>query len=109
MMHPSADANIHKQVLTISLPTFALDSSPDPELEERRMIGDFDGSANALWTLYGNEAKSHDGPNSNVEKKTWTVSLYSSGHVFPLPTGSVMLIHGDTGWFIFCRPHRIHT
>ena len=24
------------------------------------MIGDFDGSANALWTLYGNEAKSYD-------------------------------------------------
>ena len=24
------------------------------------MIGDFDGSANALWTLYGTEAKSHD-------------------------------------------------
>ncbi|KAI0277160.1 hypothetical protein BGY98DRAFT_648573 [Russula aff. rugulosa BPL654] len=24
------------------------------------MIGDFDDSANALWTLYGKEAKSHD-------------------------------------------------
>ncbi|KAH9952994.1 hypothetical protein BC827DRAFT_1147259, partial [Russula dissimulans] len=24
------------------------------------MIGDFDGSANPLWTLYGKEAKSHD-------------------------------------------------
>ena len=24
------------------------------------MIGDFDGSANALWTLYGKEAKSYD-------------------------------------------------
>jgi hypothetical protein len=24
------------------------------------MIGDFDGSANALWSLYGNGAKSHD-------------------------------------------------
>jgi hypothetical protein len=24
------------------------------------MIGDFDGSSNALWTLYGREAKSHD-------------------------------------------------
>ncbi|KAF8486853.1 hypothetical protein DFH94DRAFT_701142 [Russula ochroleuca] len=24
------------------------------------MIGDFDGSANALWTLYGKEAKGHD-------------------------------------------------
>ena len=24
------------------------------------MVGDFDDSANALWTLYGKEAKSHD-------------------------------------------------
>jgi hypothetical protein len=24
------------------------------------MIGDFDDSANALWTLYGKEAKGHD-------------------------------------------------
>ena len=24
------------------------------------MIGDFDGSANALWALYGKESKSHD-------------------------------------------------
>ena len=30
-------------------------SSPEP-----CMIGDFDGSANALWTLYGKVAKSHD-------------------------------------------------
>jgi hypothetical protein len=25
------------------------------------MIGDFDGSSNALWTLFRDEAKSHDG------------------------------------------------
>ncbi len=24
------------------------------------MIGDFEGSANALWAIYGKEAKSHD-------------------------------------------------
>jgi len=35
-------------------------SNVDDEPEEKRMIGDFDGSANALWTLYGKEAKSHD-------------------------------------------------
>ena len=33
-------------------------SSPEPK--EKRMIGDFDGSANPLWTLYGKEAKSYD-------------------------------------------------
>ena len=30
------------------------------ESKEKRMIGDFDGSANSLWTLYGKEAKSYD-------------------------------------------------
>jgi hypothetical protein len=33
---------------------------PDEEPKEIRMIGDFDGNANALWTLYGKEAKSYD-------------------------------------------------
>ena len=28
--------------------------------QEPRMIGDFEGSANALWAIYGKEAKSHD-------------------------------------------------
>ena len=38
----------------------------DPPLQEPQdsqevpMIGDFEGSANALWTIYGKEAKSHD-------------------------------------------------
>ena len=36
-----------------------LDSSPD-QIEENRMIGDFDGSANSLWALYGKEAKGYD-------------------------------------------------
>ena len=36
------------------------DGNADLEHGEKRMIGDFDGSANALWTLYGTEAKSHD-------------------------------------------------
>ena len=36
------------------------DGNVNYEPEEKRMIGDFYGSANALWTLYGKEAKSHD-------------------------------------------------
>ena len=36
------------------------DTPQAEQLEERRLIGDFDGSANALWTLYGTEAKSYD-------------------------------------------------
>ena len=47
-MHNSLPANITPGV------------NVDDEPEEKRMIGDFDGSANALWTLYGKEAKSHD-------------------------------------------------
>ena len=33
------------------------------------MIGDFDGSSNALWTLYGKEAKSHDEARIQTLKK----------------------------------------
>ena len=33
------------------------DNSSDPE---QPVPGDFGGSANSLWTLYGNEAKSRD-------------------------------------------------
>lgn len=36
------------------------DTASHQEAPEVRMIGDFDDSANALWTLYGKEAKSHD-------------------------------------------------
>jgi hypothetical protein len=32
----------------------------EQEPEEPRMIGDFDGSSNALWTLFRDEAKSYD-------------------------------------------------
>jgi hypothetical protein len=37
------------------------DSPPHDGIDiEPHMIGDFDGSANALWSLYGKEAKRHD-------------------------------------------------
>ena len=42
------------------LSTMVLSASSDKEPLEKRMIGDFDGGANALWTLYGSEAKSYD-------------------------------------------------
>ena len=45
---------------------------PDPiseqKPEEPRMIGDFDGSSNALWNLYRDEAKSHDDARINPLK-----------------------------------------
>jgi hypothetical protein len=34
--------------------------SPDGEPPEKRMIGDFDSGASALWALYRDEAKSRD-------------------------------------------------
>jgi len=49
--------------VTILLPIpfdVASGSNPIQEAEEKRMIGDFDGSANALWSLYGKEAESND-------------------------------------------------
>ena len=36
--------------------------------QEVRMIGDFEGSANALWAIYGKEAKSHDEARINTLK-----------------------------------------
>ena len=48
-------------------------STSDPayqqEPEEPRMIGDFDGSSSALWTLYRDEAKSHDDGLWHVESQ----------------------------------------
>jgi hypothetical protein len=45
-------------------------SGPEPEeqLEEKHLIGDFDVSANTLWTLYGKEAKSYDDARINTLK-----------------------------------------
>ncbi|KAI0252312.1 hypothetical protein BJV78DRAFT_1281859 [Lactifluus subvellereus] len=40
------------------------------------MIGDFDGSANVLWTLYGKEAKSHDEARIQTLRRIWTVFSY---------------------------------
>src|SRR6267142_332261 len=38
----------------------------------------------------------------------WMASLYSSVHILCMLVYSVILIHGNTGWCIFCGPHRIH-
>jgi hypothetical protein len=47
-----------------TLPTLDPDTTSDSEYEETpeepRMIGDFDGSSNELWTLYKEEARNHD-------------------------------------------------
>ena len=40
----------------------------DEQPEEPRVIGDFDCSSNALWTLFRDEAKSHDDSRINTLK-----------------------------------------
>jgi hypothetical protein len=44
------------------------------------MIGDFDGSANPLWTLYGKEAKSYD--ESRVQTRSFEGRYGWCPHIF---------------------------
>jgi hypothetical protein len=43
-------------------------TEPEEQQEEKHLIGDFDVSANTLWTLYGKEAKSYDDARINTLK-----------------------------------------
>ena len=70
------------------------------------MIGDFRGSTNALWSLYGKEAKSYDEARIQPLKEDMDgVLIFVSLYLFLLMTNSVTLIHTFTGRFILCRPH----
>ena len=94
----------------------SVDSSPrhstsDSELknqpEEKRLIGDFDVSANTLWTLYGKEAKSYDDARINTLKDDMDGVL-----IFVRPYSihtydSVILMCDPIGWFIFCCPYSV--
>ena len=74
------------------------------------MIGDFDGSANALWTLFGTEAKSHDEAQINSLKYGMDgvlIFVRSTPTFLCLSSTLVVLILGLTGWFILRRPHSI--
>ena len=63
-------------------------SSPEP-----RMIGDFDGSANALWSLYRKEAKSHDQAQIQTLKEDMDgVLIFVRSEFCPI-TESVILMH----------------
>jgi hypothetical protein len=50
-------------------------TTSDSEPEERRMIGDFNGNANDLWTLFGDEVKSHDDVQIKIVKDTMDSAL----------------------------------
>ena len=58
-------------------PTFdsASDQQSEGPPEEPRVIGDFDGSSNALWTLFRDEAKSHDDARINTLKEDMESAL----------------------------------
>ena len=82
-------------------------TTPDPELDGPRMIGDFDGSANEFWKLYRDEAKSHDDSRISTLKEGMDSALiFVRSYFFPCRYG-LMLMHGPKGWFVFCCPHGV--
>ena len=65
------------------------------------MIGDFYGSTNPLWSLYGKEAKSHDEARIQPLKEDMDgVLIFVRPYFVCAYTESAMLIHTFTGWFI---------
>ena len=85
------------------------EEQPEEPPEEPRMIGDFDGSSNVLWTLFRDETKSHDDARINTLKDDMESALIFV-RSYPAPTmGFAMLIRGLTGRFIFRCPHCIRT
>jgi hypothetical protein len=72
------------------------------------MIGDFDGSANALWGLYRIEAQSYDEARIQSLKDDMDgVLIFVRSHSVHNQTNLVALITIciSIGWFIFCSPH----
>jgi len=81
---------------------------PEEPPERPHMIGDFDGSSNALWTLFRDEAKSHDDARINTLKDDMEGVLIFVRCPFTT-VNLVILMHGSTGRFIFRCPHCICT
>ena len=81
-------------------------------LHERRMVGDFDDSANALWTLHEREAKSHDEARIQSLKDDMDGVLIFVRFLISLPrnvdTVTVVLTHGPLGWSVFRFSYVVH-
>ena len=84
----------------------AMASNPtEPEPDEPRMIGDFDGSSNPLWTLFRDEAKSYDDARINTLKddmdgvlifvRSYPISTYQPGYTDPWPYRRVYLLQSS--------------
>ena len=97
--------NINVAVVIVPTPT------SNSESKERRMIGDFDGSANEFWKLYRDEAKSHDDARIDTLKEGMDSALiFVRSFSFRAPNMDlVMLMCGSTGWSIFCCSHCIRS
>jgi hypothetical protein len=86
------------------------DQRPEEPPEEPRMIGDFDGNASELWKLFRDEAKGHDDARINTLKEGMESALiFVRSYSVRAITDLVMLMHGSTGWFIFCCSHSIRS
>lgn len=81
----------------------------EQESEEPRMIGDFNGSSNALWTLFKDESKSHDDARINTLKDGMESCLIFVRSCPVCAMDSVMLMRGLTGRLIFRCPHCIRS
>ena len=84
--------------------------TPAKDSYPRRMIGDFDDSANALWSLHEREAKSHDEARIQSLKYDMDGVLifvrFNPSLILDIDT--IVLIRGSPGWFIFSFFDVIH-
>jgi hypothetical protein len=80
----------------------------DSQSKEKRMKGDFYGSAHTLWTLYGKEAKSHDEARIQTLKEDMDGVLIFVRSYALHTYGFCHADCGYTGWSVFCRGHPIH-
>ena len=86
----------------------SLGESPDTEPLEKRMIGDFDGGANTLWTLYGREAKSYDEARILSLKDDMDGVLIFVRSYLVHSRKKLRHTYPPLGWFIFRCPHHVH-
>ncbi|KAF8489971.1 hypothetical protein F5888DRAFT_1621438, partial [Russula emetica] len=63
------------------------DTTPDSEPEELRIIGDFNDSANDLWTLFGTKIKSLDDAQIEIVKDKMDSALIFAGLYSAVLTG----------------------
>lgn len=86
----------------------SLGESSDKGPLEKRMIGDFGGGANALWALYGREAKSLDEARIHSLKDDMDGVLIFVRSCLLYYCNGLCHAHPPLGWFIFRRPHHIY-